>query len=206
MAREEPMSLTMRDREMIDALIREGVGRTTARLEKMTSAKWGIVSSSIREVLPVQLLRSHYRATEDCVGAHLHSSSLVPLEFLITFSTTGAKDLAKAIIEPFRERMDGLSDPISLTVGEVSNFLAQSVLSVVADTFNVMIIPKPPEVLIGRKVELLTKVLDRYDGREDLIVASQVDIYSEKLAVDCGMVIIVNAEMMGKLLKTGRGT
>ena len=200
------MGLSNRDREFIDALIREGVTRTTVRLEKMTSAKWGIVSSSIQEALPVQLLKSHYRSFEDCIGAHFHSSSLVPLEFLIVFSAHGANELAKAILAPFRERMAKLSDPISLTVGEVSNFLAQNVLGVVADRFNVMIIPKPPEVLIGRKVELLTKALSNYDGRDDLIVVSQVDIYSEKLEVNCGMIIIVNAAMMCKLLKTaGKG-
>ncbi|MFA5138176.1 MAG: hypothetical protein WC728_03005 [Elusimicrobiota bacterium] len=196
------MTLSMRDREMLDSLVREGVKRTTDRLEKMTGAKWGIVSASVKEMLPVQLLRGHYKSYDDCLGAYFHSSALVPLEFLITFSTHGANELAKAILEPFRERMKGVSDPIALTIGEVANFLAQSVLSAIADRFNFMIIPKSPDVLIGRKVELLSKALSQYDGREDMIMLSQVDIFSEKLAVECGMLIIVNAAMVNKLLRT----
>lgn len=196
------MALSIRDREVLDSLVREGVQRTTDRLEKMTAAKWGIMSTSVREALPVQLLQTHHKSYDDCLGAYFNSSALVPLEFLITFSTHGANELAKAILGPFRERMKGVSDPISLTIGEVANFLAQSVLSAIADRFNFMIIPKSPEVLIGRKVEILSKALSHYDGREDMIMVSQVDIFSEKLAVECSMLIIVNAEMVDKLLKT----
>ena len=199
------MTLSIHDREILDALIREGVKRTTDRLEKMTGAKWGIMSASVREALPVQLLQSHHKSHDDCLGAYFHSSALVPLEFLITFNTHGANELAKAILMPFRERMKGVSDPIALTIGEVANFLAQSVLSVIADRFNFMIIPKSPEVLIGRKVEILSKALSAYDGREDMIMISQVDIFSEKLAVECNLLIIVNAAMVDKLLKTTGG-
>ena len=170
------MNMDVKEREVIDALIREGVARTTARLEKMTGAKWGIMSSSVNETMPVQLLRSLHQRQEDCLGAHFHASSLVPLDFLITFTTRGANILASAILQPFCERMQGGQSPIALTIGEVSNFLAQSVLAVVADRFNVMIITKPPEILLGRKVDLISRALSNYDGREDMIMVSQVDV------------------------------
>jgi hypothetical protein len=196
------MALSIKDRGIIDALIREGVTRTTDRLEKMTGVKWGIMSSSVNEAMPVQLLRSNQQHQDDCLGAHFHASSLVPLEFLITFSTKSANTLASAILQPFRERMQDGQSPIAITIGEVSNFLAQSVLAVVADRFNVMIITKPPEILLGRKVDLISKALSNYDGREDMIMISQVDVYSEKLSVECSLIVIVNAAMVARLIQS----
>lgn len=196
------MSLTDRDRRAISDLMRTGVVRTTERLEKITRAKWGVMSSSVREVLPVQLLSSFKRREERCVGAHFSSSSLLPLEFLIIFPEGGAQALAKAVTSPYAERMKGVLDIVSMTVGEVSNYLAQSVLSVIADEYNVMIILKTPEVVIGKKVEILEMALQRYDGREDTLLVSQVDIYSKDIECYCNMVIIVNSEMIRKLAAT----
>ncbi|MBI3297338.1 MAG: hypothetical protein HYZ75_04180 [Elusimicrobia bacterium] len=196
------MSLEPKEREIVDGLLRRGVLRTMERLEKLCGGKWGIMSSSVREVQPVRLLQAFSRGKEDCVGSYFQSSSMVPLEFLITFSTQGAAALAKAVIKPFAARMKETPDLLSLTVGEVSNYLAQSVLTVIADEFNVMIILKPPEVLVGPKAQLLARSFSRYDGRKDTLLISQVDIYSERLSADCSMVVIVNSELFRKLLST----
>lgn len=198
------MALEEAERELLDGLLRRGVMRTMERLEKLCGGKWGIMSSSVREVQPVRLLQSFSREKGDCVGACFQASSLVPLEFLITFSSTGAASLAKAVIKPYAERMKAVPDLITLTIGEVANFIAQSVLAVIADEVNVMIILKPPEVLIGPRAQLLSRSFSRYDGRRDTLLVSQVDIFSERLAADCSLIVIVNSELIKKLLNTGR--
>ena len=201
------MALEPRDRELLDSLLRRGVLRTMERLEKLAGGKWGIMSSSIREVQPVALLQTFARERADCVGASFQASSLVPLEFLITFSTGGAAALAKAVIKPFAARMKETPDLITLTVGEVANYIAQSVLAVIADEFNVMIILKSPEVLVGPKAKLLSRTFSRYDGRRDTLLVSQVDIFSERIAADCSLIVVVNSEIFKKLLDSAhRGT
>ncbi len=196
------MGLEAKDRELLDGLLRRGVMRTMERLEKLAGGKWGIMSSSIREVQPVRLLQTFSREKGDCVGACFQSSSLVPLEFLITFSSGGANALAKAVIKPFAARMKETPDLITLTVGEVANYIAQSVLSVIADEFNVMIILKAPEVLVGPKAQLLSRTFGRYDGRRDTLLVSQVDIFSERIEADCSLIVVVNSETFKKLLDT----
>ena len=198
------MALGIKDREIVDRLLRSGVMRTMERLEKLCGGKWGIMSSSVREVQPVSLLQGFNKTKKDCVGAYFQSSSMIPLEFLITFSASGAASLAKAVIKPFAERMRDTRDLMTLTVGEVSNYLAQSVLTVIADEFNLMIILKPPEVLVGPKAQLLSRAFNHYDGRRDTLLISQVDIYSQSLSADCSMVIIVNSELFQKLLATAQ--
>lgn len=194
------MTLEVKDREVLDGLLRRGVMRTMERLEKLCGGKWGIMSSTVREVQPVKLLQTFSREKADCVGASFQASSLVPLEFLITFSTGGAAALAKAVIKPFAARMKETPDLITLTVGEVANYIAQSVLTVVADEFNVMIILKSPEVLVGPRAQLLSRSFSRYDGRRDTLLVSQVDIFSEHIEADCSLIVIVNSDMFKKLL------
>ena len=160
------------------------------------------MSSSVREVQPVRLLQTFSREKSDCVGACFQSSSLVPLEILITFTSGGAASLAKAVFKPFAERVKGTPDLITLTIGEVGNYIAQSVLTVIADEFNVMIILKSPEVLVGPRAQLLSRSFSRYDGRRDLLLVSQVDIFSEKLEADCSLIVIVDSEMVKKLVST----
>lgn len=199
------MALDARDRDLLDGLLRRGVLRTMERLEKLCGGAWGIMSSSVREVQPVALLQTFSRERQDCVGACFQSSSLVPLEILITFPAGGAAALAKAVIKPFAERVKSQPDLITLTIGEVANYIAQSVLGVIADEFNVMIILKTPEVLVGPKAQLLARSFSRYDGRRDLLLVSQVDIFSERLEAECSLIVIVNADMVRKLLAAPRG-
>lgn len=198
------MPLEAKDREILDGLLRRGVMRTMERLEKLCGGKWGIMSSSVREVQPVRLLQTFAREKGDGVGACFQSSSLVPLEILITFTAGGAASLAKAVIKPFAERMKSTPDLVTLTVGEVANYIAQSVLGVVADEFNVMIILKSPEILVGPKALLLARSFGRYDGRRDTLLVSQVDIFSERLEADCSLIVIVNSEMFKKLLASAQ--
>ena len=96
--------------------------------------------------------------------------------------------------------MGKLPDLVKLTIGEVSNVLAQGVIGAVADEYDLTIILSVPEVLQGSKAEILSTVLGDYDGREDILMMSHIDMYAENLSADCSMIIIVNAESLRRIL------
>ena len=95
---------------MLDGLLRRGVMRTMERLEKLCGGKWASCPRACARSSPSSSCRPSPEA-RGLRGRELQASSLVPLEFLITFSTGGAALLAKAVIKPFAARMKG--DPTS---------------------------------------------------------------------------------------------
>ena len=108
------MEITESERQTLSDFMRVGVERTTERLEKMTGAKWGVMASCVNEVRAVNLLK-HFQITEEkCVGAYFHSTSLIPLQFLITFPEDGAGALTRAITHPHSKRMEGIGKLVNL--------------------------------------------------------------------------------------------
>ena len=50
-----------------------------------------------------------------------------------------------------------------------------------------------------RKVKLLANALEDYDGREDVLLMSHIEMYSENLSAECGMVVWVNVAALRSL-------
>lgn len=195
------MNLSVREMERIQALIEEGVARSTDRLGKLSHTQWGVVSSSTNEIPAVRLLSWFQRAKEDHVAATLRASVEIPTEAVMIFSAKGAEAVSAAVTKPWAERMKALPNLVDLTIGEVSNILAQSVIGALADQFEKTVILSVPEVTRGPKVELMARALERYDGRKDILLMSHVELYSNDLAADCAMVLVVDSATLQQLVK-----
>jgi chemotaxis protein CheY-P-specific phosphatase CheC len=194
------MNLTLTQKEIVTRLIEAGVNRSTELLGRMSHTKWGIVTSSINEIPVVRLLSWYQRDDSPHVGARFKSRADVPLEFLILFPAKSSQSVTDAVTKPYAERMGKLPDLVKLTIGEVSNVLAQGVIGAVADEYDLTIILSVPEVVQGSKAEILSNVLGDYDGREDILMMSHIDMYAENLSADCSMIIVVNAESLRRIL------
>jgi len=194
------VNLTLAQKEIVTRLIESGVNRSTELLGRMSHTKWGIVTSSINEIPVVRLLSWYQRENAPHVGARFKSRADVPLEILILFPAKSSNSVTTAVTKPYGERMGKLPDLVKLTIGEVSNVLAQGVIGAVADEYDLTIILSVPEVLQGSKAEILSTVLGDYDGREDILMMSHIDMYAENLSADCSMIIIVNAESLRRIL------
>lgn len=195
------MNLSPREMERVQALIEEGVVRSTDRLGKLSRTQWGVMSSSTNEIPAVRLLSWFQRAKEDHVAATLRASAEIPTEAVLIFSAKSADAVADAVTKPWAERMKALPNLVELTIGEVSNILAQSIIGALADQFDKTVILSVPEVTRGNKVELMAKALERYDGRKDVLLMSHVELYSNDLAADCSMVLIVDSATLQRLVK-----
>lgn len=195
------MNLTIPEKERIQALIEEGVARSADRLGKLSHTQWGVMSSSTNEIPVVRLLSWFHREKEEHLAASLHASEEIPMQAVLIFSAKGAVALTGAVTAPWAEQMKRLPNLVELTLGEVSNILAQSVIGALADQFGRTVILSVPEVKRGPKVDLLAAALENYDGRRDVILMSHVELYSNDLAADCSMVLVVDSESLRSLVR-----
>lgn len=193
------MSLNLKETETLTRLLETGTVRSADLLGKMSRTEWGVMSSSIKEMSVVRVLAWFQRTEGKHVGARFRSGSSLPLDVLVLFSEPSARAVTDAVTKPFGA-MRELKNLVALTIGEVSNVMAQSVLGTLADAYGASIILSAPEVQEGTKVDLLAKALDAYDGREDLFLMSHVDMFSENLSAECSMIVTVNAAALRRLL------
>ncbi|MBI2362055.1 MAG: hypothetical protein HYV15_01545, partial [Elusimicrobia bacterium] len=119
------MNLTLAEKERIQALVEEGVSRSTDRLGKLSHTQWGVVSSSTNEIPVVRLLSWFNREASEHVAAVLRASEDIPTEAMMIFSAKGAQAVADAVTRPWAEKMKALPNLVELIIGEVSNILAQ---------------------------------------------------------------------------------
>ena len=195
------MNLSVREMERIQALIEEGIGRATDRLGKLSRTEWGVMSSSTNEIPAVRMLSWFQRAKEEHVAATLRAPADIPTEAVLIFSAKSAEAVAEAVTKPWAARMKTLPNLVELTIGEVSNILAQSIIGALADQFEKTVILSVPDVSRGAKVDLMAKALERYDGRKDVLLMSHVEMYSNDLAADCSMILIVDSATLQALVK-----
>lgn len=195
------MNLSLAEKERIQALVEEGVSRSTDRLGKLSHTQWGVVSSSTNEIPVVRLLSWFNREASPHVAATLRASEDIPTEAVIIFSEKGAAAVTEAVTRPWAEKMKALPNLLELTVGEVSNILAQSVIGALADQFDKTVILSVPSVTRGKKADLLAAALEGYDGRKDVLLMSHVELFSNDLAADCSMVLVVDSQTLHKLVR-----
>jgi len=193
------MNLKPRDMETFTALIEEGVSRSAEALAKMSRTEWGVMSASTKEIPAVRLLSWFERSKIQHVAASFESDEDFPMEMILLFSEKGARSVTDAVTKPFSERLTRMNDLMRLTIGEVSNIVAHGVIGSLADKFDQTVILSVPQVRVGPKAEILAKSLERYDGRNDVILLSHVDMFSENLAAECSMVLVVNEAALVEL-------
>lgn len=195
------MSLSQAEREAVTRLLESGVTRSADALGKLSRTRWGIVSSSINEVPVVRLLSWFQRSPDRHLAAHLRARGEFPVEIVILFPEKSARAVTEAVTKPYASRMKELPNLTQLTVGEVSNILAQSVVGHMADEFQLSIVLTVPRVLEGTKAGVLGESLEHYDGRVDTLMLSHVDMYSENLAAEASMIVIANSDALHDRLK-----
>lgn len=195
------MGLSEQQRRTIQDYIAAGVSRCTDRIEKMSHKPWGMMSSSTQEMTAVGMLSWFRREQEKHYSVKFRSVDDLPLDIFVLYSDESAKALTESVTAPYGERMKALDNLTVLTIGEVSNVIAQSVVGVMADKLESLIILSIPEVFDGSKVDLLAEALDGYDGRKDSLLLSHVELYSESLAANCSIVLILDTVKTRNKLK-----
>ncbi|MFA5137832.1 MAG: hypothetical protein WC728_01275 [Elusimicrobiota bacterium] len=193
------MNLTLQEKDSLTRQLETGAARASEKLGKLSKTEWGIMTSSIKEIPPVRLLSWFNRCGLEHVSARFRCAENVPLEILVLFPSSSAQAVTEAVAKPFAERMGKLPDLVELTIAEVSNIMAQSLICAMADEFRQTLILSVPEVGRDRKVKLLSKALEDYDGREDVLLMSHIEMYSENLSAECGMVVWVKVAALRSL-------
>lgn len=194
------MDLTFSERTRLKRLIWEGVTRSADRLGKLSRTQWGVLSLNTDEVQVVQLLSWFHGAKEGHVAAILRADRDIPTTAVLIFSEADARVLTETVTRPWAERMLRLPNLVDLTVGEVSNILAQCAIGALADQYQKTIILSTPRVRRGAKAELLAEALERFDGRKDTLMTSDVEMYSNDLAAKCSMVLIYDSVSLHEML------
>lgn len=192
----------MQERRAIQGYIQAGIARCTGKIEKLSKTSWGLMTNGAQELTAVGMLSWFRRNKEKHYAVQFHSRSEVLVELLMLYSEGSASAVTTAVTKPYGERMKKLDNLIGLTIGEVSNILGQGVVGSLADALEKEIILSVPKVSEGPKVDLLAQAFEAYDGREDTLLLSQCDLFSESLMAECGIVVILNTNSIHKYLKT----
>ncbi|TPW20329.1 MAG: hypothetical protein FD126_1797 [Elusimicrobia bacterium] len=194
------MSLSPAERELVVSLIQAGVQSSTERLGRMSGAEWGVNFSGTQEMSPVRVLSWFGHNQQTHVAVRFRSTSEMPLEMLLLFSEESARSVTAAVTRPYAEAMAHVENLVHATIGEVCNILAQNVLAVMSDRYQVSIILTVPDVGEGVKADLASAALEDYDGRKDILLLAHVNLHSERLDAECSMMVIVNEAVMRALL------
>ena len=192
--------LTFGQKEILTHLLEDGVAKSSHLLAKISHTPWGVMSSSLNEIPPVRLLSWFNRETEPHIASRFKAHSDFPLDIVIFFPLSSAEAVTEAFTRPFSQKMQKIPDLVRLTVGEVSNIVAQGAIATLADEFKKAFILSVPQTQKGAKAGLLGSALEDYDGRTDILMLSHVDLYSEGLCAQCTMVIMANSEALRRLL------
>ena len=194
------MSLSALERDLVVSLIQAGVQSSTERLGRMSGAEWGVNFSGTQEMSPVRVLSWFGHNQQTHVSVRFRSTTEMPLEMLLLFSEESARSVTAAVTKPYAEQLSAVQNLVHSTIGEVCNILAQNVLAVLSDRYQVSIILTVPEVGEGVKADLAALALEGYDGRKDVLLLAHVQLSSDRLDSECSMMVIVNEAVMRSLL------
>ena len=194
------MSLNAAERDLVVSLIHAGVQSSTERLGRMSGAEWGVNFSGTQEMSPVSVLSWFAHNQQTHVAVRFRSTTEMPLEMLLLFSEESARSVTAAVTKPFAAELAAVENLVEATIGEVCNILAQNVLAVLSDRYQVTIILSVPDVEQGVKADLASAALEDYDGRKDVLLLAHVNLHSDKLDAECSMMVIVNEAVMRSLL------
>ena len=194
------MSLNASERDVIVSLIHAGVQSSTERLGRMSGAEWGVNFAGTQEMSPVRVLSWFGHNQQTHVSVRFRSTTEMPLEMLLLFSEESARSVTAAVTKPYAQELGAVENLVHSTIGEVCNILAQNVLAVMSDRYQVSIILSVPEVGEGVKADLASVALEDYDGRKDVLLLAHVNLHSERLDAECSMMVIVNEAVMRSLL------
>jgi len=194
------MTLTLAQKAAFTRLMDAGIRRSAELLGKMSDTKWGIMASSLNEISAVRLLSWFHRDGGTYLGARVASKTDLSMEFLVMFPDKSSKVVTAAVTKPHTRRLEKLPELLKLTIGEVSNILAQGIIGVVADELGRTIFLSAPKVISGTKAGVLSAALDDYDGRKDMLLMAHMDLYSENLSAECSVVVIAETESLRRIL------
>jgi chemotaxis protein CheY-P-specific phosphatase CheC len=194
------VSLSASEKELVVSLIQAGVQSSTERLGRMSGTEWGVNFAGTQEMSPVSVLSwfTHNQQTHRAV--RFRSTTEMPLEMLLLFSEESARLVTEAVTKPYAAELGAVGNLVESTIGEVCNILAQNVLAVMSDRYQVSIILSVPEVSEGVKADLASAALEDYDGRKDVLLLAHVQLHSDRLNAECSMMVIVNEAVMRSLL------
>lgn len=194
------MSLSESERDLVVSLIHAGVQSSTERLGRLSGAEWGVNFAGTQEMSPVKVLTWFAHNQQTHLAVRFRSTTEMPLEMLLLFSEESARSVTAAVTKPYAADLVGVGNLTHSTIGEVCNILAQNVLAVLSDRYQVSIILSVPEVDEGAKADLASTALEDYDGRKDVLLLAHVNLSSERLDAECSMMVIVNEAVMRSLL------
>lgn len=194
------ISFSDKEKSALNAFIEAGIALASEKLSQLSDTKWDIVYSSVEELPVVKALAMFREDQGRYRGVHLRSRSLLPLEVLLLFSETGARDVTEAVVEATGGALRKLDDPQSAVISEIGNIMGQGMLRAVANGLKISLILTSPRLLKGSKSEVIGQSLESFDGNRNSVILLHIDMSSLKLASECSMALVLDVALMRRLL------
>lgn len=175
-----------------------GAAYSAQRLEHLSKIPWKISSSSVQMLTVSEAAAAFQSDTTGHLGAHLRSQppqSPIPLECLVLFPSRSVAPMAEAVTGK-SSGMKAVPDRVNAIIGEVANILGQGIIKAIADKLGTSIILSVPQVLMGSKSDILSKVLYKVGGKRDAVILTDIELRSENLSTACSMILIFDADIL----------
>lgn len=199
-------AFSAQQKAFVAEIFEAGAAHSAQRLEQISNIRWKIISSSV-EMLTVSGAASVFQSdTAGHLGAHLRSQppqSPISLECLVLFPSRSVQPMAEAVTAK-SSGMKAVPDRVNAIIGEVANVLSQGIIKALADKLGTSIILSVPQVLMGSKSDILSKVLYKVGGKKDAVILTHIELRSENLSAACSMILIFDADLLRRFQPPAR--
>ncbi|MBI4060727.1 MAG: hypothetical protein HY403_04785 [Elusimicrobia bacterium] len=178
-------------------LVEKGVSASADKLATTSHTEWRTETVSIRSA-PLANLQTVLAGDEtQHAGAFF---SMPGGMFLVMFTKQSGGALAKAFL-PGRAA-DQAAALEREAVAEISNIVVHSVANIVADACDEVLFVSAPEVVNGRKADLLKIASAKFQGSDGAsAIVAYIHLFSVVLFSDCTIILLLNSTWRDRLLK-----
>jgi len=196
--------LTAEERSLLEDIAETGIHDSLAALKKLTRTEWTAFSHSLSIFTASELSGRFSMQEKPYLGGNLNIEGPLRMAVLISYPKESVMNLVH-FMAPKETAVDQ-SELEHFTVAEASNIMANTFISVIANTLKMKILAKGPNVLNGPNVVMLSMAASNAGLEADYILTSSLKLESDQINMHCTMAIILSAAGLRELVASMRNS
>ncbi|NLO90376.1 MAG: hypothetical protein GX410_00085 [Elusimicrobia bacterium] len=196
--------LTPDERSLLEDIAETGVHDSLVALKKITRTEWTAFSHNLSIFTASELSGRFSMQEKPYLGGNLNVQGPLNMALLISYPKESVMNLVHFMAP--KEAASQQSELEHFTVAEASNILANTFISVIANTLKVKILAKGPNVLQGPNVVMLSMAASNAGLDPDYILTSSLKLESDQINMNCNLAIILSSTGLRELVTAMRNS
>ena len=196
--------LSTEERSLLEDIAETGIHDSLAALKKLTRTEWTAFSHSLSIFTASELSGRFSMQEKPYLGGNLNIEGPLRMALLISYP----KDSVMNLVHFMAPKESALEQSMleQYTIAEASNIMANTFISVIANTLKVKILAKGPNVLQGPTVVMLSMAASNAGLEPDYILTSGLKLESDQINMHCTLAIILSASGLRELVAAMRNS